>query len=424
MLQENSSLNIKFLLPSVIGNILEWYDFLLYGFFAPILAQLFFPAENKIDSLLATFGVFAIGFLMRPLGSAFFGHFGDKLGRKSMLAISLSLMALSTALIGCLPTYAHIGATAGILLTACRLLQGFALGGEFGYSVFLIEHTAQRNRGLYSGLAIASASLGLLLSSAFATITQNVFDHTQLIAWGWRIPFLLGIILGGIGLYFRLRMPETKLFLAAKQTGEVIGFPLLQSLKKNPLLLVKAILLAFLPALVLYLGFIYMPTYLSTYTKLPLNVALTINTVSMIFVIFGLPLVGYISDKIGRKPILLASGIICCLVAYPLFSLGLTGEFVNAIIVQFVFVILLALSYALLPVTLVEMVPTNIRYSTTAFAYNMGNSIFGGTAPLVATFFIKVTHTIMAPAFYLIVGGVVMVTITCRLTETYKQKLR
>lgn len=422
-MQTNSGLNMKILLPGIVGNILEWYDFLLYGFFAPTLAQLFFPTEDKTTSLLATFGIFAMGFLMRPVGSVIFGHFGDKMGRKNMLVISLSLMALSTALIGCLPTYSQAGVTAGILLTGCRLLQGLALGGEFGYSVYLIEHAGQNNRGLYGGLAMASASLGMLLSSAFAAIIESSLDQTQLISWGWRIPFLLGVILGIVGLYFRLRMPETQLFLNAKETGKLVNFPLYKSVKQKPLLLIQAVLLAFLPALVLYLGFIYMPTYLSTYTKLPLNVALIINTISMILVVFGLPLVGYISDRIGRKPIFMASGIICTVAAYPLFLLALTGTLVNAVLTQFVFVILLSLSYAILPVVLVEMVPTTIRYSTTALAYNVGNSIFGGTAPLLATFLIKETQSILAPSFYLMMSGIVMLIITLGLTETYKQKL-
>lgn len=423
-MQTDSALNIKILLPSIVGNILEWYDFLLYGFFASTLAQLFFPAEDKMTSLLATFGVFALGFLMRPLGSAIFGHFGDRMGRKKMLIISLSLMAISTALIGCLPTFSQVGVLASLLLTGCRLLQGLALGGEFGYSIYLIEHAGQKHRGLYSGLAMASASLGMLLSSAIAAITHSSFDYTQLMSWGWRVPFLIGIILGIVGLYFRLRMPETQLFLNTKKTGRIVNFPLYQSIRKQPLLQVQAILLAFLPALVLYLGFIYMPTYLSTYTKLSINTALIINTISIVFVVFGLPLVGYISDKIGRKPIFVASGIICSLIAYPLFSLALTGTFMNAVMVQILFVILLSLSYAILPVTLVEMVPTNIRYSTTALAYNVGNSIFGGTAPLLATFLIKLTQNIIVPSFYLMFSGIVMLIISLTLTETYKKELQ
>lgn len=420
----NNNLNIKILVPGIIGNVLEWYDFLLYGFFAPVLAQLFFPNEDKLTSLLATFGTFAIGFLMRPLGSAIFGHFGDRTGRKNTLVISLFFMALTTALIGCLPTYSQVGVKASILLIICRLLQGLALGGEFGYSVYLIEHATQNNRGLYGGFAMASASLGMLLSSALVAIIQNSMHQTTLLSWGWRVPFLCGLILGVIGLYFRLRMPETQLFLKIQNAKDFVNVPLYYTLKQKPLLLLHAVLLTFLPALVLYIGFIYMPTYLSIYTPLSNKTTLIINTISMVFVVFGLPLVGHFSDKIGRKPFFFTSGIICCLAAYPLFLLALTGTLLSAIFVQLFFVVLLLLSYAILPVVLVEMVPTNIRYTTTALAYNVGNSIFGGTAPLLATFFIKETQNIMAPSFYLIISGIIMLITTFKLNETYKKELQ
>ena len=200
----------KVLVASSLGNILEWYDFALFGFFAPILAQLFFPSDNHLASLLSTFGVFAAGFLMRPLGGALFGHLGDRVGRKNALAASVILMAIPTTLLGLLPTHAQVGILAPLLLTGLRLIQGLSVGGELTGSIsFIVEHSPPTQRGFFGSWASNSIGMGLLLGSATGALMTSLLSQDDLVRWGWRIPFLFGIFVGGVGLYLRMKLGRT-----------------------------------------------------------------------------------------------------------------------------------------------------------------------------------------------------------------------
>jgi MFS transporter, MHS family, proline/betaine transporter len=413
----------KIIIPGIIGNILEWYDFLLYAFFAPIIAQLFFPHEDVTLSLLMTFGTFAIGFFMRPLGAIIFGHFGDRFGRKVTLVTTVSLMAIATAIIGLLPTYTQIGLYAGIALILCRMLQGLAVGGEFGYVVYLIEHAPANKRGLYGSFTLFSAFAGTLLASAAATITTNLSSQATVAQWSWRIPFIFGLALGAIGLYFRLRMPETPLFSTLQQLGETVTSPLRHAFKKAPLAILKAIGLVFLPSISVYVYLVFLPSYLTTYIHIPLNTALTINTLGMLLVLGAMPVIGHLTDKFGRKPLIFTAATAVLILAYPLFILLQNASIAVVFLVQVVSALLVCLVHTPLQVTLIELVPTNIRYTAMAFPYNIANAVFGGTAPMIVTFLIQQTHNIAAPALYLMLGSVVMILITFRMKETYKEPL-
>lgn len=412
------------IVPGIIGNILEWYDFSLYGYFASVIAGQFFPGESQTASLLKTFGVFAVGFLMRPIGAIVFGHFGDRLGRKKTLAASVILMALSTFIMGLIPTHATIGIWAGILLTTCRLLQGLAVGGEFsGSFVYLIEHAPTHRRGLYGSWAMFSAFAGLLLGSALGAIITDITAGTAYADMAWRLPFLFGIVLGVIGLYLRLRMPETPLFSELLAAGRTIKHPLLHALREKPLAMLQGTLLVFLPAMGFYLCFVYLSSYLKIYLNMPLHTALIVNTISMAAILLVIPWIGYLSDKVGRKPTLIVGAAAMCILALPLFILLRHGTFVDALTTQIIFAILISLCYAAVPATLIEMFPTHMRYTAMSFPYNLANTIFGGTAPLVATYLIQSTGTILAPSFYLIFAGIIMLLIALRLKETYQQPL-
>lgn len=412
------------ILPGIIGNILEWYDFSLYGYFASVIASLFFPTDNATVSLIKTFGIFAVGFLMRPLGAILFGHFGDRLGRKKTLAASVVLMALATVIMGLLPTHAQIGVWAGILLTLCRLLQGLAVGGEFsGSIVYIIEHGAANRRGMYGSLAMFSAFAGLLLGSAVGALIGTLTAGTAYADIAWRLPFIFGIVLGAIGLYLRLRMPETPSFTALLEAGKTIKHPLLQALREKPLAMLQGTLLVFMPAMGFYLLFVYLSSYLALYLKLPLHTALIINTISMAVIIVVIPFAGYLSDKWGRKPILAIGAFAMCILSYPLFLLLGKGTFSAALTAQIIFALFIAFAYAAVPATLVEMFETKMRYTAMALPYNLSNTIFGGTAPLVATYLIHVTGSIMAPSFYLIFSAIIMLLVILCSRETYKQPL-
>lgn len=414
----------KLIIPGVIGNILEWYDFSLYGYFAPIIAKLFFPMNNKLTSLLATFGVFAIGFLMRPLGAVVFGHFGDRLGRKKTLAMAVILMAVPTTLIGLLPTHAQIGVTAGILLTLCRLLQGLAVGGEFsGSIVYIIEQASPNRRGVYGSWAMFSAFTGLLLGSAVAALMGSILSSDALHVWGWRIPFIIGIVLGGVGLYLRLRMPETPYFLELQKKGQTVNHPFVQAFHKAPMSMLKALGIVFLPAMSFYLLFVYLSSYMTEFLKLPLETALLINTISMVVIIAVIPLVGLLSDNIGRKPVLLIGAIAFIIFSHPLFLLLNNATFASVLTAQICFAALVAFAYAAVPATLVELFKTNVRYTALSLPYNLANAIFGGTAPLVATYLIAKTKNPLAPSFYLIFAGIIMFLVVLMTKESYKKSL-
>lgn len=413
----------KLIIPGVVGNILEWYDFSLYGYFATIIAQLFFPTTNKLVSILATFGVFAIGFLMRPLGAIIFGYYGDKVGRKKTLSIAIILMAIPTTLIGLLPTYADWGIMASILLLICRLLQGLAVGGEFcGSIVYLLEHAPQNRRGMYGGLSMFSAFAGLLLGSGVAALI-SLLPPDELNVWGWRIPFLMGILLGFIGLFLRWRMPETPNFIDAQKSQKLVKNPITQAFKTALLPMLLSVGLVFLPAMSFYLLFVYLSSYMTTYLHIALHTALFINTISMLGIIIIIPWVGLLSDKIGRKPLLFIGALGFIVFSYPLFLLLQHANFFSILFVQISFAVLLCLVYASIPAVLVEMFDTHFRYSAMAFPYNLANAIFGGTAPLFATYLISITNNVLAPSFYLIFAAIIMFFLLFFLKESYHKKL-
>lgn len=414
----------KLIVPGIIGNVLEWYDFSLYGYFAPIIAKLFFPISTPFLSLLATFGVFALGFLMRPLGALIFGYFGDRVGRRKTLAVAVILMAIPTTLIGLLPTYNYIGVFAAILLTVCRLLQGLAVGGEFaGSIVYITEHAPNSRRGLHGSWAMFSAFVGILLGSAVSALV-SFLPADALTTWGWRIPFLLGIILGIVGLYLRMRMPETPHFLALKADDKVLENPIYQAFKTALSPMIISAGLVFLPAMSFYLLFVYLSSYMNTYMHMPLHSALVINTISMLAIIIVIPWVGLLSDKIGRKPVLFFGALGFILFSYPLFLLLQVGSFSAMLISQVCFAIFLCFAYAAIPAALVELVGTHIRYTAMSFPYNFSNALFGGTAPLVATFLIGITGTPLAPSFYLIFAGIVMIFFVTLLKESNRRALK
>jgi MFS transporter, MHS family, proline/betaine transporter len=224
--------NIKSIIAGCIGNVLEWYDFAIYGFFAPVIAGLFFPSEDKLASLISTFGVFAIGFLMRPVGSVIFGILGDKLGRKRALEISVVMMAIPTTFIGVLPTYSHIGIAAPMLLTLLRLFQGASVGGEFTGSIsFVVEHAPKNRRGFYSSWTIFSLLGGILLGSAIASLITNILPKEAVDEWGWRIAFLLGIALGLFGLYLRIGLEDPPDFKRLKESGGLSETPIREAFR-------------------------------------------------------------------------------------------------------------------------------------------------------------------------------------------------
>ncbi len=415
----------KTLFAGMIGNVLEWYDFVVYGFLAVIIGELFFPSTDPMVSLIKSFAVFAVGFLMRPIGAILFGYIGDRFGRKKSLTISILLMALSTTAIGLLPTYQSIGILAPVLLVALKMLQGLSVGGEYTTSVsFVVEHAPPDRRGFFGSIAILGAVAGILLGSASGAFITKVLSEEALYSWGWRVLFFTGILLGLVGYYVRRNIDETPKFLELEYEEMVDKQPIKDLFKEAKVEFLKTFLLSTFQAVGFYTIFVYIANHLSVFVKFPKSEALTINTISMIVLAVLIPLFGIISDKIGRKPLIVSSTALTAVLAYPLFVILSKGTFLSALTAQIIFSVIVAGFMAILPTTLVEIFPTKIRNSGYSIGYNLPFAIFGGTAPLIATYLIKLTGNINSPAFYLISAAVVAFLVGLTLKETAKEPLR
>ena len=414
----------KTLIAGSLGNVLEWYDFALFGYFAPILAKLFFPSQNPTAGLLSTFGVFAAGFLMRPIGAAIFGHFGDKVGRKNALAASVILMAIPTTLVGSLPTYDQVGIMAPVLLTLLRLVQGVSVGGELTGSLsFLVEHAPPGRRGFFGSLTICSGGAGILLGSAVGALVTSLVPDGSLISWGWRIPFLLGILVGGIGLYMRMGMEEPPTFRALQAAGGISEAPIREAVTNHWREMLTIVGAIWVYAVSFYMIFVYMTTYLSNETHIPLSTALELNTITMLVLIVLIPCMGALSDRIGRKPLLLVGSGAIALLSYPLFLVLSHGHVLGDLGAQLCFAVIIAMVQGTFPVVIVELFPTRVRMTAVSLAYNVGLAIFGGTTPLIATYLITQTGSKVAPSLYLLLTAVVSLLVFLRLRETYRGPL-
>jgi MFS transporter, MHS family, proline/betaine transporter len=397
------SLSLRIIIASSIGTILEWYDFSLFAFLTPLLANSFFPQDNPFTALMLAYAVFAIGFFVRPIGAAIFGHLGDRIGRKKALIYSIFLMTIPTVLIGFLPTYQSIGIFAPILLIILRICQGLSAGGESaGAILFVLESNDYKYRGFVGALLWAVVGIGLLLGSVAASIATAYSDYP----WAWRVPFILGIFTGVIGYFLRKRTPESTQFRQAFEKGILVKFPLYDALKKYKLNMLRIIGVYSLSGMITYLIFIFMNTYAANVIGLPLNHVTWISTLGLTAVTFLVPLGGYLSDLVGRKNILFYFALCFFLLSYPLFLLIATGSIHHFIIAESVFVLLAACYQGTINAFVYEQVPTAVRYSIIAVGYNVAYSIFGGTAPIIASYLVNMTGNKASPGLYLMFGAI------------------
>ena len=405
-----------------IGNVLEYYDFGIYGFLASVIARKFFPGTDDVAGLLATFAAFGVGFLARPLGGIVLGRMGDLKGRKSALVLTIVLMALGTAGIGCVPSYAQIGVAAPVLLVLCRVLQGLSAGGEWGNATaFIVEWSPEGRRGYFGSFSQSSVVGGLLMSSAVAAILNSVFTPADIDAWAWRLPFLLGAALLPIGLWLRRGIEETPRY-RAEQAGESAGLADLGS----PLgLAAKAFGFTILWTVAYYIMLAYLPTFTQKYAGMSASASLWANTAALLALSVAIPVMGALSDRIGRKKLL----IFCCLafavLPYPGFLLMLSGlPGWGIALVQIGFNLVISTFSGPGPAALVELFPTRTRASLMSTAYALSVAIFGGFAPFIATWLIQTTGTPLAPTFYLIAAGLVSAATIATFRETAFERLR
>jgi MHS family proline/betaine transporter-like MFS transporter len=407
---------------AVVGNVLEWYDFSVYAFVAVIIAKKFFPAGNDSSALLATFAAFGIGFLARPLGGIVIGRIGDTRGRKAALVLTILLMAVGTTLIGLIPSYDTIGIAAPALLVLARLMQGFSAGGEWGGSTaFIVEWAPERRRGYYGSFQQASVATGLLLGSAIALLMNTMFGAAAMEAWGWRVPFLLGAILGPVGIYLRRNIDETPAYRRVSEAPA--ASPPVES--TSPVgLAARAFGFTIHWTVVFYIFLSYMPTFTAKYLKLQPTEALWSNTIGLLVLVVAIPLFGRLSDRIGRKPLLLTSCIAFIVLPYPLLSQLLTGvSFQTLILIQILFGLCIALYSGAGPAAISEIFPTRIRSTWMTTGYALSVAIFGGFAPFIATWLIDQTGMPIAPVFYVIAASIITTIVLLRLRETAHEQL-
>jgi MFS transporter, MHS family, proline/betaine transporter len=414
----SQGLNKKMIAAGAIGNILEWYDFAVYGFFATVIGRVFFPKEDPIAQLLFTFGIFAIGYLMRPLGGMLIGHIGDRFGRKEALSISVAAMAIPTFIVGILPGYEAIGLAAPILLTLCRMLQGLSVGGEYTTSiVFMVENAPKNRRGTAGALACCGATLGILLGSATGAALAAVMSPESLDSWGWRIPFLFGLVIGVVGLLLR-RNIEVKNEAVGEQKQ-----PLKEVFQSHRLLLAKLAGLTVFTAVSFYLIFVYLVSWLQLVDKMGQEVSLQINTISMVALIPITLAGGALSDRIGRKPLVMVAIAATILLAYPLFN-GMYHQ--SQLIVQLCqlgFALLVGICLGTFPAFMAETAPAHVRSTSLALGYNLTMGIVGGLTPLTATWLVNQTNSGIAPVFMIIAAALISFVTLLFMKETYKNNL-
>lgn len=416
---------------AVLGTVLEWYDFAIYGAMAGVIGRLFFPSDDPTVSLLVALASYAVGFVCRPLGAIFLGRLGDRAGRRSMLALTMVIVGVSSLLIGLLPTYASVGLLAPAMLVALRMIQGLAVGAEWtGGATYLIEHARTGQRGLFSGIVQASTVTGFLLGTGIATVIVRVVPEQTVDVWGWRVPFLVGGIVAAIGLFVRLKLEESP---AYRELGEDVCSPQQRTndlpaaddewrttTRRNWLLVLGIV---FGVTLYGYTATSF-PAFLTGIDALPLADALTTNVVALLIEVPLIIVAGALSDRIGRKKLMMAAMALFALGTYPVFVLVASGTIAGALLGQVVFVVLFATVSGPMAAMFVELFPTRVRSTAFSSSYNVGVAVFGGTAPFVNTFLATSTGADVAPAFYLTFGAMVSLIFLSRVRDGHDRELR
>jgi len=390
-------------IAGAIGSVLEWYDFAVFGFLAPIMSPLFFPDTDPIVGLIQTYGVFAAGYLMRPLGGVLFGYVADRIGRTQALKWSIAVMAVPTVLIGLLPTYEQWGVVATGSLILLRLIQGVSVGGELIASItFLVESAPPKRRALYGSWAIFGGIGGILLGSAVVSITEALVAPEQMATVGWRIPFLLGVVIFLAGRWLRASLSAESVVAQATDT-----LPVVRVLRQH----LGSVLHLFAAMLIystsFYILFVWMPTYQTRMLPNPVDHAMDVNTITMLVLLLLVPVAGALGDRFGYRRIIVSGVALTGILAYPLFLWIDTGTFVAALSAGLIFAITVSWVQGPMPAVLAETFPKDIRNTGIGVAYNLVLGLMGGTAPMVCTWLIASTGNDAAPAYYLMVLAVI-----------------
>lgn len=394
------------IVAGTIGNFIEWYDFGLYGFFAVMISTLFFPAADPTAALLSTFAVFALGFLIRPLGAFVFGFVGDRIGRRASLLASVLLMSLSTLLIGLAPTYAGIGIWATVLLVLLRLFQGLSAGGEYaGSTIYVVEHAPRGWRGRYGAFSPAAVGVGTAAAAIVSLIVTSSLSEADLAAWGWRIPFLLSGPLGVIAIILRMRIEETPEFQAVRASGETVKMPLVEAFGVAKKSMATVFGWNMLNGVAFYLFTGFMVSYMMSTAGLGFVAALGALLIGLAVYTVAAPVFGLCVDKIGRRPVAVFSALGMAVWGPIAFHFLLEQTFASSVIALVGIGIFASGVTSIVAVSMVDLFPAKIRFSAGAVPYQVSIAVFGGTAPYVATW-LGTSSVSLAPGYYLSVISV------------------
>ena len=399
------------IIACAIGNFFELFDFVLYGFFAVPISHAFFPQGNDALALINTFITFGVGFLFRPLGAIVLGRYGDKHGRRAALVVTIGLMAAATGFTGLVPTYGQVGLLAPLLLLVCRCGQGFSTGGEWGgAAAFLVEYSLPGKRGLTGSWQQFSTQLGALGASSSAYFLAHNLAPADYVSWGWRLPFIMGFILGPIGYYLRTKVAETPAFERNAERKAISHAPLTETLSTHGTEVAQAFGLSIIGIVANFVMIVYMPTYAVKTLHMSSDNALLSSVLTNLTLMTLTPFMGALSDRIGRRPLIGLCGVLYLLASYPLYMLLGAGTFQMLVTVQLCVAAIQSLYTGPLPVTLSEMFPTRVRYTALSVSYGFAVAIFGGFAPVAATGLIVATGNPLAPAFLVMGAGAISAT--------------
>jgi len=404
-----------------VGNVLEWFDFAVYGFFAAVIGKNFFPTGDEATELLAAFAAFGVGFLARPLGGIMIGRLGDVKGRRTSLLLTIFLMATGTVIIGLTPTYATIGIAGPIIILLARLIQGFSAGGEWGGSTaFMVEWSEPGKRGFYGSLQQVGVVAGVLLGSIAGATINTVLTPEQIASWGWRVPFLFGGVIGPVGLYMRRSISETPAYRDAEDTGADIKVHV-----ASMGLAARAAGVTILWTVAFYIYVNYMPTFTRAYAGLTGAQSLWSNSIGLVVLLCSIPFMGRLSDRVGRRPLLLTCCVAFIVMPYPVARLFVTAPSFAVIAAwQAAFGLVISLFSGAAPAAIAEIFPTRSRSTFMSAGYALATAIFGGFAPYIASWLIATTGNPVSWVFYVMSAATVTGIVIFTMKETAHEPLR
>jgi MHS family proline/betaine transporter-like MFS transporter len=400
----------RVVVASTLGNAFEWFDYAIFGMFAPIISKLFFPTSNEVNSMLLTFATFAVAFAVRPLSGVLFGLYADRFGRKGALTLMIIMMAIGTGMIGLLPTYAAVGIAAPLFMVVARLIQGVSVGGEFSNATaMLVEYSPENRRGYYGSFQMVSQALGFTVGALLAYLATTYASPASLESWGWRIPFILGILIGPFGYWLRSNIdetPEFQRYLQSKQ--KPANTPLAELFTKHLRELVVGFCIVVMGTVSYYVMLLYIPIYAVRQLGMPMSGAQLSSVLSTALIVVFCPLAGSLSDRIGRRVVVLSATIIYAVVVWlAVHHLLAAPSLSRLILAQMATSLVMAFIWGPTPVLLMELFPVGVRSTGVGLIYNVGVALFGGLAPFAITWLIAATGDKMSPVYYVAISAVV-----------------